>query len=127
MGRRRGRGQRTFNPQEKKKDVGQELLDRFNSTWEKISELARKRALGNFLDAIQKDRESFVGELIIGAQAAAMSATGFDLQMERTKMQQDRVRVQDMVREEEEKLKRAIDHGRDAAERAFPGVEDDDG
>lgn len=127
MGRRRGRGQRTFNPQEKKKDVGQEVMDRFNSTWEKISELARKRALGNFLDAIQKDRESFVGELIIESQAAAMTVTGFDLQRKRAEMKQERERTQEILREEEEKLKRAIDHGRDAAERAFPGVEDEDG
>ena len=124
MGRRRGRGQRVFDPN-KKRDIGQEVIDKFNTTWEKISELTRQRALSIFVEAIQADRESHVGELIVESQSSAMTMTGFDLGRKRSEMRQERERVQKMVQEEEEKIERSLEVSRDAANAAFPGVEDD--
>jgi len=128
MGRRRGRGQRTFNPLEKEKktdDLSKQLIDHFEDIFKRTQAIVHAKALELMAHRLEK-REP-MAEVIVGSISDAYTMTAFDLRRELAGHLATQERIEDrrIARQAEEAAVQALSE--DAAERAFPGVEDDDG
>jgi hypothetical protein len=122
---RRGRGQRTFNPN-KERDVGQEVVDKFDDTWSRLSKVIRDGALGRFAVTIKKDRDIGIGEAMLQSMVDEMVSASTSIERKVRNMALERSRLREMVRKEDEEIARSLQVSREAADAAFPGVEDDD-
>jgi hypothetical protein len=120
----RHRGQRTFNPHTKK-DIGQHVLDEFNGLWEKVADITRRGALAELIELLDADHSTRVGDAIMTAISTSMLKTSMQIEKVLMRHRTEQEEIQKMVDEEEKKLLEAMSFAKEAADAAFPGVEDE--
>ena len=121
----RKRRKRGFNPLEKKPDdLGKKIVDSFENIFARSQAIVRDRAMQDMVRRLEQRQP--MSSVIIDSIVDAYTTVAFDMKREMAEHQaiQERKHDHRLAQEAEEACTEAL--ARDAANAAFPGVEDDE-